>query len=499
MPRRRLTDGQGTFAGGLNVTADVSQLAENEVRTAENARLTEFGGVTKRGGTQRISAAAIGGGGIVRGGFTWQKSNGAVQELAISSGQLYVSTFVGIPAIWTNIGGTMSGSAQVCFASFRDGAGECVYIADGGPLNKWDGAVKTENIAGTPNVTRIWVYNQRLYGITGDSETLYWSALNNGDSLGNVGAGGGSAIVRTFGKQALQAGLALGDFMALFHVGGISVFSGWTQDDIQIDTGSRGLSSDVGTIAPDTVVAVENEAYFLADRGIYRLTAAGVEPVSSKIESVIAGLNRSLFFRARAVHNKAKREVLFYFPDEGVYAYNYRLGAWTGPWTFTGRTIYSAWEGITGTSLEPHVFLGCEDGFVRQLDAPDVFKDDVLSNQTGGSGYIMNVQLRRLFFGAPAREKAMRFLDGIGDVKGTASIKIRSPSGTATIPIRTRGASVWGIGVWGEAVWGGLGSQAIDEQAWGRGRFFDATIQDEASGESVYSQLEFTAFDYGDR
>ena len=498
MARQRLSDVQGGFAGGLNTTADVSQLGETEVRSATNARLTEYGGVTKRRGSKRTHATALVAATIVRGGFSWERA-ASVQQLAVCGGKLFTGTYA-IPMVWTDRGGTLSATAQVSFASFRDGAGEAVYIADGGPLNKWDGTTRTENLAGTPNVTRIWVYNQRLMGITGDSETIYWSALNNGDSLGVVASGGGSAVVRTFGDQSLTGGLVVGDFLAMFHKTGISVYSGWTQDDIQIETGSRGLSSDVGTTAPDTIVAVENVGFFLSDRGVYQVSGAGVESISGPIESVIAALDQSKFSRARAVHNNARREVLFYFPDVGVFAYNYRIRAWSGPWTgsYTDKIVYAAWSATDATN-NPIVLWGGSDGFVRLTDPANVFLDDVLSDGTGGTAFIMSVQLRRMFFGKPAAEKALRYVYGIADVKGTSTIQIVSSTGTANVPIRVRGASVWGIGTWGEAVWGGLGSLSISEPAWGRGRFFDVTISDESAGESSYSRIELVGFDYGER
>ena len=61
-------DRQEGFRGGLNLVADESQLGREDLRRADNARLTETGGVTKRGGTRRIHSAAVAAA-VLRGGY----------------------------------------------------------------------------------------------------------------------------------------------------------------------------------------------------------------------------------------------------------------------------------------------------------------------------------------------------------------------------------------------------------------------------------------------
>jgi hypothetical protein len=57
--RVELSDEQPNFSGGLNIASDRSKLRDNELWTAGEIRFTEFGGATKRGGTQRIHVAAL--------------------------------------------------------------------------------------------------------------------------------------------------------------------------------------------------------------------------------------------------------------------------------------------------------------------------------------------------------------------------------------------------------------------------------------------------------
>ena len=88
MARPILQDAQPRFDGGLNTVSDDAALAPTQMRRAVNARLTDFGAVTKRGGTQRVSTAAIDAGEDVQGGFNWRKDNGTSEILAVLDGTL---------------------------------------------------------------------------------------------------------------------------------------------------------------------------------------------------------------------------------------------------------------------------------------------------------------------------------------------------------------------------------------------------------------------------
>lgn len=500
--RKPVTDIQEGFAGGLNVTADVSQLAPNEMRRAENGRLTTFGAFTKRLGTQRTHAAAIGGGSAIRGGFAWRQP-GSVTQLAIANGTLHTGTYA-IPMVWTAQVGALDASAYPSFAPFRDATQEVCYIADGGLLNKWNGTAFTVNIASTPNIARIALQNQRLFGISGVDQTLYYSPLNNGDGLGTGVTDSGSAVIRTFGNQELKALLALGDSLVLFHREGISRFTGYTSEDISLATGTRGISSDAGTIAPDSVVAVENTGYFLTDRGVYRVTEAGVAPVSQKIESVVSALDQTQFNRVKSAHHRAYREIWFYFPDVGCYVYNYRLDAWSGPMTglFTDFVPYALWQSTDATGL-PIVLVGMSDGFVRRVDSPGLFKDDYLSTGAGGTAFTSICQLRRMYFGAPEEEKAFRRAEIQVDLKGSVTYGFQYSNGTqsGSKTLTVTPGTVWGGSgtVWGTSTWGSGGTGSQEVQIGGRGNYLDTTLSDDGTAAPVTSRVAVQAISYGRR
>jgi hypothetical protein len=81
MSRERLRDAQPRFDGGLNTVADEMGLAPNQVRRADNARLTDYGAITKRGGTQRTSTASLSVGKSVQGGFCLLYTSDAADDM----------------------------------------------------------------------------------------------------------------------------------------------------------------------------------------------------------------------------------------------------------------------------------------------------------------------------------------------------------------------------------------------------------------------------------
>lgn len=497
-----VTEAEASFGRGLNVTADVSQLQEGELRRADNCRLTIFNAVQKRLGTKRMHTLALSGG-LVQGGFSWSNVS-PVQDLVIAGGNLYTGNAASIPVTWTNRTSGLSSTGSPAFAAFRDASADVVYIADGS-LSKWNGTTATVGIASTPSVKVLAVQNLRLFGAgdTTNPQRLYFSPFSNGDLLGdNVtqfnNSFGGFADIRTFGHQRITGLASVGQSLLIFHERGISRFTGWSPEDFDIESGTRGLTADVGTIAPHTIVEVENTVYFLSDRGVYAATESGVDQISQPIEKVLSTATGSLFPNAWAVHDRLNREVWFNIPDEGTYVYNYRLGAWSGPWDTIFNQSSAAW--VSGPASTPVVLLGGADGFVRQANLGA--KDDVLADGTSGVAYTMAAQARRLFFGDPTAEKALRFMYVQVDTGGSTACAVSwsTVTSSGTRSINTGNEPIWGVSTWGHFTWGSVGSISNRVQVDGRGTFVDTTFLDSSDNATpVFSRIEVEGFDYGRR
>jgi hypothetical protein len=511
--RLELRDDQPNFSGGLNIASDRSKLRNNELWRADEIRFTELAGATKRGGTQRLHAAALAASPI-RGGYSWRRSGtGAALDLAMCNGSLYKFTYA-IPVVPALIGGGFNANAYPSFAAFPDAGGvDSVFVADGGALCKTDGAALTMRIAGTPNVGVLFTYNRRLYGCqdAANPDVLYFSALDNGDTLGNAAAGGGAALVRTAGARDIMLGAALGEALALIHRESISRWTGFTQDDIAVQSGVQGFSADVGGTSPRSLVMNEKVGAFLSDRGLYEISDGGLRPISSKIEPAIVGLDHTSFNRVAGVNSRSTRELLWYLPDVGIYCYNYRLldpdtgvGAWSGPWKgiFTSAIVHSMWQTLDSQGVRI-VLAGFGDGFIRRLDAPGVYKDDVLSDGSGGTAITMSGTCARMFFKSPTREKSFRRVWVTASLRGSSLLAIALQCETGapdwTFP-PTRGVS-WGTGKWGvPGKWSSAASSVTRKaDLSGRGTYADIVFTESGAGNPVIQRVEVQAFDMRER
>lgn len=404
-------DRQDGFGGGLNTSADDAAFAPNQCRAAQNVRLSRRGAAEKRGGTQHVLASPIAAAAVL-GGFAWQRTT-STQELVICDGTLYTGALT-IPLTLTDRGGTFSTTVYPTFAAFRGPSSDGVYIADGGPLNFWDGTTLTSNIANTPSVEAITAWGPRLFGVSGD--TLYWSDTAggiNGHTLG-AAAGGGQAIVRTYGGQELIMPYPLKGSLLLFHRQAISRFTGATTDDIDIDAGTQGISGDVGTIAKRSIIGVENVVYFLTDRGVFAANEMSVEPVSSPLEDTLASLSKTDWQKVAAVHARAFNEIRWFIPGVGLYVYNYRTQGWSGPWDTAYTSVSALWDTVDSDGRSV-VLAGRTDGTILWADRASRWLDAVASDGSGGTAYTWRVTCRRLFAGDYTTFKAWRMAYAYGE------------------------------------------------------------------------------------
>lgn len=518
MARQKLADRQPGMAGGLNSVADPSALAPDQLRKTTNARLTDYGAVVKRGGTQQVTGTEVAGvaGRPILNGFTFQRDDGTTQVLVMTTNgavaSLRYSAGGAIPWTFTTPGGFsgMSGTVAPDFAQFRDGTGaDVVYIADGGLLNKWDGTTVTQNIANTVACDTIQVHNERLWG-TGNStypDSIFYSSLNNGDTLGYGAGGGGQIIVRTFGDERIVGLASVNSSLLIFHRRGISRLTGYGQDDITASP--AGLTADVGTIAAKAIVASNNIAYFISERGLYRCNESEVAPVGTPerpdpILPIIRQLTSAQFDQIRAVMNRATKELWIFIPGYGCYQYHTVLNAWSGPWDggYVDPATTCLFEGVDVDGL-PVVFRGDSDGWVSLCDAPGVYKDNVTAAGLAGSPYTMIAQLHRMYCGDDAEAKSLRFGYVTAQLDRTDGCVVNwstnESSGSYSLP--ETDAGTWDINdTWDtSAVWNAAISNNYRVQMGGTGYYVDISIVDTGTTQPVFSQFQLETFAMGRR
>lgn len=504
MAGERLQDQQPRMDGGLNDVSDDIALQPNQLRRATNARLTDYGAATKRGGTRRTSSNALASASVLN-GFTWTKDNGTRQIMVVCNEALRTATYGAFPWTWTAQTGALSGTVPPTFAKFMDAGGnDVVYIADGGLLNRWNGTTLSTDITNTVATSEITVHNQRLWGIgnTTYPDSVFYSALNNGDTLGYGAGGGGQIVVRTFGDEAIIGLASINTSLLLFHRRGISRITGYGQDDITV--APQAVTADVGTIAGSSIAASDNVAFFVSERGLYRCNESEVAPVGTAttpdpLLPIIRLLSESEFDQIRTVLNRGTKELWVTLPNYGCFVYHTVLQAWAGPWDggYISPNTTCLFETLNTAGL-PVILKGDASGWVSLCDAPLIFVDNAAADGTGGTPYAMTLQLHRLYCGDDALTKSLRFGYLTAKLNGSAQSRVEWNTGVTSGSWALPGSSdeTWGAAgtTWGSGTWGGSGSLSYRVQMGGTGYYVDVTIIDSGEALPVFSRFTLEAF-----
>lgn len=508
-----MRDGQSSFAGGLNTVSDDVALQPNQVRLAQNARLTDYGAITKRFGSVRLATANLGA--SVRGGFSWFRDNGDVQGLAVAGNTLYRINMLATPGTtaWTAItGGTFSTTVTPSFASFKDEHGDdVVFIADGGLLSKWNGTTLEADLSQTQDVRFIRVHNQRLWGAgsTTYPDSIFYSELNDGRKFGH--GGGGQIVVRTFGDEKIVGLASVGSSLLIFHRRGISRLTGFGQDDIAVQP--EGISSQTGTIAPQSIVESDGLAYFISDRGAFAASEGSVAPLGTPtapdpILPLVRNLSTESLANVRGVLSRKTQEVWWFIPGYGVYTYHLILQAWSGPWIGEYMTTASLWPSLAGSSAESYVIRGDTSGMVTVSDFYGSHSDGAtIALPESGQRIAMAVQLRRIYFGDDSVAKGFRFGYVTAVIPGSSTLTVDWTSNFGAYTrksITSSSGGTWDApgAVWdapGE-VWGQAGgSQNYRVQLAGSGYYVDVTLGHSDFSEPTISRWQMDGFPLGRR
>ena len=509
----KVTDAQQRMDGGINTVSDDLSMGQSQVRRAENCRLTTYGALTLRPGSLLLTTFAN----SVTNGFTWYRDAGGIAVLlADSAGALQTADGTDLPAGFTTITGALATIVPPVFEKFvHDGSTEAVYIADGAAVKRTDNATITST--GSIALSFVKVHNQRLWGVgnTTYRQSLFYSALNDGSTIGDTGNGGGQIIIRTFGDEAVVALASVGSSLLIFHRRGLSRLTGFGQDDISVEP--EGLSAEISLLSPYSLVELDGACYFLTNRGLYVVTERGVrqvatpeqpDPVAAALQSP-ASVGSNIGNQCRMVHNPATQELLCFVPGVGCYVYHLVLNAWVGPWT-------GEWSRITtmvpvsaanissqaGAGLTRVVLAG-SDLRVSLAETPVAKRDQMtdLADPLSGSAIEAIVRFRRMFFGDDALAKTFRWAYLTATLPGSASMDVSWETGTqaGSFTVTAPSGGVWGPGVWGDGVWGNAGSRNYRVPLGGNGYYLDVTLGYAGFGVPIISRAAFEGYALGRR
>lgn len=438
MPKQVLVEAYNDFRGGRNTSYSPDLLDDNELVDSTNARVTTFGAILKRTGSRRMHTTAIGSAAAVRGVTQWDQA-GTNQTVAIAGGKLYHKTtdFGEFTEVTPGVGDEFSTTLPAYFQPFRassSGAPLHLYIASGGKYYDWDGSTLTriDGVSSAPPAHLLTAYHTRIFAVdrTNFPKHLYWSVIGDPEDFtaGTI-TQGGSNIVDLLSGDEIEQLETVGSSLIIATADSIVRFTGYSSEDIQIAQDTEGVSADIGVVGGRALKRIETFAACLSDRGPYLVVEAGVQNIGAKVEFDFDNLSRANIGNAVVGHHRQRREIWFAVTGTGdsnlnktVYVFNYRLQAWSGPFTYSfGINDLYRYEDSNG---DEWLMAGCSDGFVRHMDIGAL--DDVLADGSGGSTYTMTVELKPIFFDTgPGIRKILRRANVQADLTSSTALVLK--------------------------------------------------------------------------
>jgi len=216
------------------------------------------------------------------------------------------------------------------------------------------------------------------------------------------------------------------------------------------------ITASHGCIAPRSIVAVENDVFFLTRKGVYAL---GREPnffdvlrtneISAKIRPFFDNLTITQKKNAVAFYKDSKYGISFPGKNKTMVYDRERL-AWMGPWTKDANIFHIYYD----SSGDEHLLYGSDDSaYVIKYD--DAYGDD------NGTAIATSLRTQKADFGDWARFKNIKEIFTLfRNVQGTVNLDIRLQERNGQVTTAksfaispTAGSAGWGSFLWGNTQW----------------------------------------------
>lgn len=447
----RTSDVQSSFSGGLNTVSNPVALRPDQAQTLTNYKLTTVGAAVKRQGTQKpMSSGTV----PIGGGFFWLSQR---KNVIFGGTSIYLSSSSSFPVAFS--GAAMPGAFTVsdCVPFVGPDGAEWLYgVAQGlTQMYRYQGgaSMTTAGSAFTVPIDALVVYNNRLWGWianpTAESNALFYSALNNGDTLANGSQSGGQINVTTFGTVPIRTCYVVGASLMIFHDRGLSRLTGWGQDDISVSP--QAVSESISVLSRRSVTGSGDIAFALTTDGLYRVTEGGVAPVATpdKPDPTVPIIKNAtaLTNYAGCVYNATTKEVWCTIFTTGastseVYIYNTLIDSWSGPFNGPYASLGATSYGVTmwrtfdvaraanGSYVE-QLWFSNASGTLYYADAP-YYTDGVASDGTAGTAYTSVLKTRRMGTQTLMMDKSQRWVTVDADITTGSTVTVATTTNTGT-------------------------------------------------------------------
>lgn len=365
------------------------------------------------------------------------------------------------------------------------------YDDDGSAIAREFTFTPTSDSTGGPVAKYITRHQDRLVfaGLSGEGAKVLISGRAPFNERFDVGSGGNFIQIEKDAGDDITQLWSFKDRIVVFKQRSIwQITLGTTQigNFFVTEPSAQLITASYGCIAPNSVVAVENDIYFLSREGVntlgyqanYAIDALRTNALSTKVRPFFDSL--TTMQKQSAVARYFKKKYIITFPGlNKTMIYDTERGAWMGPWTTDGRVF----EVYTDTNNNEHLLFG-DDNSTNVYEYSESYTTD------SGSSIQTILKTRREDFGDWSSFKNLKHLFfQFRNVSGSANIDIRIEKRTGSersadsFSITPQlGSSGWGADLWGSAIWGGTnaaGGGADSQQLirWRQLREVGRTIQ----------------------
>ena len=349
-----------------------------------------------------------------------------LDKTSLDSSNYFTITWSAVAsAVGYNLYGRKDG--QWYYMAYLEGNGSTTYI-DKGTVTPAEAFTPPEgNTTGGPKGRYIAVYKDSLF-LLGDPDNpsrLYYSAGGDLISDFTVGSGGGFLDVSKNDGQKGTGLKVFKDSLIIFKRSSIYQFSFSTSGLPQIEQ----VSAAVGAVNQRGITTVENDIFFVSDRGIFTIgNEAGfafdvlrTNELSAKVRSLFQAIAADRIEDVSTIYateSNTNLVIFSYTPTGGstnseALVYDRERLGWL-KWTNISANCWTNYRESGGAGK---VLYGDDgSGYVKQI---------LVGSDDFGSSISATIRMRAIDFGLPANYKTLKDID----------VKLRSPTGSITMNI----------------------------------------------------------------
>lgn len=371
---------QYDFSHGPNYTDSIYSLKDRELAQADN--LFWDGSLKTTPGAERIIATTMAGTTHnITGIYQFAPGSGANKYLVVATdaGRLAYNN----AGSWSVLAGGLNAGTHT-FWDWVVFNNTLIALSGANVPKKWGGGAATlGNLGGTPPNSKYGSHHAVDYlffaGHTSSPSEIRYSDTATAETwpVGN------SLIIGRNDNQIITGLQRFGDTTAVFKTSSIFLVSGSTPSDFGINP----TPSDVGCIAPNSIVLTDAGIFFWSEAGPALFNGFKTTLLGKRLKTLLDGVDWENADKISAAYYPARKQLLISYPrngqtytDRALLLDLYRMGDDKAPpvfWPITAGGFSSAASGFDSSGIR-RIFFGHSSGHATTFDSGTTWNNDTI-------------------------------------------------------------------------------------------------------------------------